>query len=121
MRAFFMLLSFLPIAGYGQWVKLEETPGMTVYAHVDTMLAKEDNRVATVLIDFKDSTEDDLASKITVERFDCEKRFRQSLRGEHFSEQMGQGKPNFSYSQPAPWKKVERFDGWDSVFKLICG
>ena len=120
-KRFLLLMLCQPVLGMSQWVKIDETPGMTTFADISTMLASDDNRVARVLMDFKGPIDDDLASTITEEKFDCAMRLRQTLKGEHFSENMGQGKPNYSYAEPLRWKKVVKGDGWEPVFKLVCG
>lgn len=120
-RLFLLLILCWHELGQAQWIKIHETLGMSVYADMQTMLAPKDNRIGTFLMDFKGPNDDDLASTITVQKFDCEKHLRLSMSGEHFSENMGQGKPNFVYTSPLRWKKVEIGDGWESVFELICG
>lgn len=107
---------------FAQWIKIHETPGMIIFIDVPSLAAPLENRVVTVLTDFREpeSENDELVSMINRVEFFCEERLRRNLSGAHYAQNMGQGKPTYEQSEPGKLKLVKDHDGWDQVMQIVC-
>lgn len=117
-----IVLTSLYEISFAQWVKVHETPGMTIFMDVPSLAASIDNRVVNVLTDFRvpESENDELVSMINRVEFFCEKRLRKTLSGAHYAQNMGQGVPTYEQSEPSKLNPVKDRDGWDTVMRIVC-
>lgn len=107
---------------FAQWIKVYENPGVMMFLDVPSLASPLGSRVVEVLTDYREPEDDtdELVSMINSVEFICELRVRRVLSGTHYAGNLGQGVQTYFQSSPGPWKRVEKTDIWDPVFRLVC-
>jgi hypothetical protein len=118
----FLLLASGP--AHAEWMSLFATDEGAVYVDRDTLRRKGELVRTWYLFDFKVARtvggDSNLSSKVQIE-FDCAEERMRKIASTYFSGNMGNGKANYTITDPSKWAPVEPASTGEALWRAACG
>lgn len=119
-----MLLAVVSNSAVAEWTKVGEHNGIATYVDMTTIQKKGNIVKMWNMYDYKvlqdKYTGDAFLSIKAQSEYDCEEVLSRSLAGAYFSENMGDGKMNYSFSDPDKWTPVQPSSAGKALWKIAC-
>ena len=118
-----VLLLFVAVPAWAEWVKLGESSNGTTYIDPTTLRKDGDIRRIFVLFDRKKRDEKGELSLRTLDEFDCKKKQSRPLHMSIFDGPMGSGKQlgaSTAEGGHQPWRQISPGSAGQATLDFVC-